>query len=218
MKKIYFLLCLALPLLAQSQNTLKFGFNAGAVLTDVNGEDYASGFKYGFGYMAGISIEVTLTERLSFTTALNYERKSPVKKAYYGYYVNYLGPQGMAINKFEEGRATLTTILDCLTIPVNLKYYIGSTKGFYITAGAFATIMLAERVKVEDNGPFESYHNNYNAMDYGVTLGIGKKLKLSDTQNLNIEIRDNLGLFSIADDFKASTNTINVFVNWQFTL
>jgi len=218
MKKALFLFMLTLPLLAIAQNKVKFGINAGAVLSDVRGESYAADFNYGMGYLFGVSMETRLSERLSFIANINYERKNPTKKEDYSYMIIVAGQNGMAQEIMIDGTAKITTILDYISIPVNLKYYIGTNKDYFVTTGLFAAFMADERVKVKHGTYLANYHNNYHTLDYGVNLGIGKKIKLSDTQNLNMELRDNFGLSTIAHDFKAKTNSINLIANWQFDL
>lgn len=209
---------MALPLFGLSQNNLKFGFNAGVSVADVRGNGYATDFNYGFGYLAGVSLDIPIAERLSLTTALNYERKAPVKKEDYREMDLVFGPGGIGQEVIYEGTTKVTTLLEYVSIPVNLKYYVGNNKNYYMTAGLFAAFMIDERVKVKDANPMENYHNNFDTLDYGINFGFGKKLRLNETQYLNIELRDNFGLANIKDDDKISTNSISIIANWQFNL
>ncbi|MDV6167473.1 outer membrane beta-barrel protein [Flavobacterium sp. DG1-102-2] len=152
MKKALFLFMLTLPLLAIAQNKVKFGINTGAVLSDVRGESYAANFNYGMGYLVGFSMETRLSERLSFSANINYERKNPTKKEDYSYMIIVAGQNGMAQEIMIDGTAKITNILNYISIPVNLKYYIGSNKGYFVTIGLFAihlimglTLVLAKK-------------------------------------------------------------------------
>ena len=217
MKKLTLLICLVLPLLAAAQNKIKFGINAGATLSDVRGSDYADDLKYGFDYLVGISAELPLTERLSFSANINYEKKSPTRK------ITFMGPDPQVPDPndpaFRRGSVRVTNTFNYIAVPLNLKYYIGSKKIFYATGGVFAAFLIDNSLKADGEKQNGSGDSGYKTLDYGLNLGFGTKIKLSETQNLNIEVRDNLGLPLIMNDNvigKARTNSINLIANWQF--
>lgn len=220
MKKLYLLLILALPLLASAQYEVKYGVNAGATLADLRGDSYASGFNYGPGYMVGLSMEVPLNQRFSFCTAINYERKSAIQKTSFSTTEIIEGPDGTAVEMATQGNTKITSSLDYITIPVNIKYYLDIWEDYYITGGGFIAYAVNEEYTIKGVKPSGSYEQNYENLDYGVNFGFGTKFKLTRTQELNIELRDNLGLANITDvdSDKISTNSISLIVNWQFSL
>lgn len=220
MKKIYFLFLIALPLLVSAQNPLKLGFNAGPNMADIRGDGYAGGFKYGFGYLVGVAMELPLTQRLSFTAGVNYEVKSATQKTRFSYSGIYQGPDGVGIEYTVSGNPRITTTLNYIAVPVNLKYYLDYRENYYATAGAFVAFAIDEGYTIKGEKPPKDYHHNYETLDYGINLGFGTKFKLNRSHELNIELRDNLGLANVTDDGsdKISTNSINLILNWQFSL
>jgi hypothetical protein len=220
MKKLHLLLLLTLPLLSSAQEEIKYGINGGLTFSDIRGDGYATDFSYAPAYLIGLTMEMPLNQRFSFCTGINYERKSSVQKTSYSYNEIIIGPDGTAIDYTMKGNSKITTSLDYVAVPINLKYYLDIWENYYVTGGAFVAYAFNEGYTIKGDKPMEDYKQNYHTMDYGVNLGFGTKFKLNRTQYLNVEIRDNLGLANITDidSDKISTNSINLLVNWQFTL
>ncbi|MHA3786809.1 porin family protein [Flavobacterium hauense] len=220
MKKLHLLLVLALPLLSSAQEEIKYGITIGPTMSDIRGDGYASGFNYGLGYLVGASVEMPLNQRFSFCTGVNYERKNASHKTSFSYTETIVGPDGTAVDYTMKGNGKITTSLDYVVVPVNLKYYLDIWENYYVTGGGFIGYAFNDTYKMEGNKPMEGYEQDYEAFDYGINLGFGAKFKLTRTQNINVEIRDNFGLANITaiDSDKISTNSINLLVNWQFTL
>ena len=221
MKKLQLLLMLALPVLVAAQDKVKFGVNAGATLSDIRGSEYADDFKYGANYLVGISAELPLTERLSFAANINYEKKSPTQK------ITFMGPDPQVPDPndpaFRTGSIRVTNTLNYIAIPLNLKYYIGSKKNFFATGGLFAAFLIDSSLRVDGDKVNDSGNSGFKTVDFGVNLGFGTKIKLNETQSLNIELRDNLGFANISNNnYPTSdtvrTNSINLIANWQFDL
>lgn len=218
MKKLFLLLTAALPLFATAQDKVKFGINGGMTLSDFRGGEYADELKYGFNYLIGMSAEIPLSDKVSFSTGLNYEKKSPTQK------ITFEEPIFDPVDPaFSTGTARFTTTLHYLTVPLNIKLYLGSKKNFYLTGGAFAAILLDSALRVDGDKIDDSNNNGFKTMDAGINLGFGTRIKLTETQNLNIELRDNLGFVNISkspypgyDEMR--TNSINLIANWQFDL
>lgn len=220
MKKLHLLFLLTLPVLSSAQEEIKYGINIGPSMSDIRGDGYAKDFNYGFGYLFGISMNVPLNQRFAFCTGINYEKKSATQKTSFSYTETIVGPDGSAIDYTATGTSKIITSIDYITVPVNLKYYLDIWENYYVTGGGFIAYALDEGYKTKGDKPMESYQQNYESFDYGVNFGIGTKLKLTRNQDLNIELRDNLGLANITDidTDKISTNSINLILNWQFSL
>jgi hypothetical protein len=220
MKKLLFSLTLLLPIIASAQEEIKYGINAGPSLADIRGDGYAADFNYGIGYLFGLTMEVPLNQRFSFCTGINYERKSSIQKTSFSYNETIIGPDGTAVQLPVEGTGKITTKLDYIVVPVNLKYYLDIWETYYATGGGFIAYALNEGYTVKGDIPMTDYQQNYENLDYGVSFGIGTKFKLNRTQEVNIELRDNLGLANVTDidSDKISTNSINLILNWQFSL
>lgn len=218
MKKLFLLLTAILPLFAAAQDKVKFGINGGVTLSDLRGSDHADELKYGFNYLIGVSAEIPLTEKLSFSTGLNYEKKSPTQK------ITFEEPTFDPVDPaFSTGTARFTTTLHYFTVPLNIKLYLGSKKNFYLTGGVFAAVLLDSGLKADGDKIDDGSTNDFKKMDAGINVGFGTRIKLTETQNLNIEIRDNLGFVNISNSpypgyDEMRTNSINLIANWQFDL
>lgn len=220
MKKLHLLFLLTLPLLSSAQEEIKYGISIGPSLSDIRGDGYAANFNYGLGYLFGLSVDMPLNQRFSFCTGVNYERKNTVQKTSFSYTETIVGPDGTPVDYTMSGSGKITTSLDYVVVPVNLKYYLDIWENYYVTGGGFVAYAFNDAYKIEGNKPMGGYEQNYESFDFGLNFGFGAKFKLTRTQEVNIELRDNFGLANITgiDSEKISTNSINLIVNWQFSL
>jgi Outer membrane protein beta-barrel domain len=222
MKPLHTLLLAMLPVAALAQQTpddvqhLKFGINAGATYAGIRGNNEAEKNNYALDYLVGVSLEVPLSEKLSLITNLNYERIS-YSRDYYIENSNFdplIVPGGYEV--------TVRATMQYLTLPVNLKYYIDPSKTFYINGGVFAGYFLDGITKVEGDKTEDDY-SIFKKINFGVNLGAGMRIPINATNDLNIELRDNLGLVNISDvpvvgNGTVKTNSVNLMVIWQFSL
>ena len=226
MVKQFTLLALLTGIVSFAQQKPVFGINAGATFSNVRtsnlnediGDDaYYEGPKYGANFLVGISFEYFINDSFSILANANYERKSYSRKLHL---ITY------DFNDFDpviSGTPTTTkfkTTLNYLTIPINLKYYLGNEKKFYVNGGPFLGFFLDSKSKT--NGKESANENDYyKTLDFGVNLGVGTNFKLSDKYNLNLEIRHNYGLTNISkhqfvNSYYMKTNSFNLIANWQF--
>ncbi|MCW4469734.1 PorT family protein [Flavobacterium sp. MFBS3-15] len=221
MKKLNILLIALLPAMAFAQEEttpkpIKFGVQAGATYSGLRGNPGAEENDYAVDYLLGLSIEVPISERLSFIGNLNYERKSFSREIQIE--EDPFDPIFQPVNL--DVRATLHYIL----VPLNLKYYLDPAKKFYVNGGLFAGFFLDNTLKVDgDKVEDESGDGIFKTLDFGLNLGLGMRIPLDNKNDLNIELRDNLGLVNISDvpvmdDGTVKTNSVNLIVSWQFGL
>lgn len=220
MKKIIALLITALTslTLAAQDAPLKFGVNAGATYAGVYGNRIAEQNDYAVDFLVGVSLEVPLSEKFSLSANINYERIS--FERYRPFDEIFFGQDDPA---FMEGGFDVRLTIHYITIPVNLKYYIGASKRFYINGGPFAGIYVGESGKVDGNKVKTEGGDLYKSINAGINLGFGTSIPLNAKNNLNIELRDNLGLINISDvpvvdNGTLKTNSVNLIVGWQFSL
>ncbi|TRW26731.1 PorT family protein [Flavobacterium zepuense] len=215
---LHILLCALFTTLivAQEKDKVKIGINAGATLANFTGNDVADEYKYGFDFLAGLSLEVPLNNKFSAFMNINYERKTP-KATFmeYGYDYN-TGFEGMM--RYEQ-----KVILQYITVPLNIRYYIGSKKNFFINAGPYVSFYVDDIIKVNGETIREwRGSSDFKPVDFGVNLGAGTRLKVGNTSDINIELRNNFGLSNIDDTEGYSdvikTNAFNLIVNWAFEL
>jgi hypothetical protein len=198
---------------AQEADPLKFGINAGATYSGIRGNDAAKANDYAFDYLVGISLEKPLSSSLSILANLNYERKS---------FTNTITIEnGDPFDPVVVLRNVDTKLtLQYLSLPVNLKYYVGPSKGFYINGGIFAGYYLGETLKADGDKVDDDGQDIFKKLDFGVNLGVGVRFPIDEHNDIAVELRDNLGLISINDlnNAKVKTNAINLIFAWQFDL
>jgi len=213
------LLFALLPAAAFAQETtipVKLGFNAGATYAGIRGNEGAEANDYAIDYLVGLSFEAPLSDNLSLLANLNYERKSFTNTIY----IENGDPFDPVVG---GGNVDTRLTLQYLTLPVNLKYYIGQSKGFYINGGVYAGYFLGGILKADGNKVDDNSDGLFKKVDFGVNLGIGMRFPIDEKNDLNIELRDNLGLANISDgptvgNGTIKTNSVNLIVGWQFNL
>jgi hypothetical protein len=224
MKKLHTLLLALLPVAAMAQELpndsqpLKIGVNAGATFAGIRGNDVAEQNDYAFDYLVGFTLEAPISNNLSFITGLNYERLS------YTRFIPFdnVSPDPVDDPAFLDGGFDARFTMHYLTLPVNLKHYVGVAKRFYINGGFFAGYYLDGSLhidgdKVDDNSDAAVFKD----FNFGANLGVGVRFPFNETSDINIELRDNLGLVNISDvpvvgNGTVKTNSVNLIVAWQF--
>src|SRR6218665_1532848 len=223
MKKNLFLLLFALlPFFQmQAQHKFKLGINGGATYSKFRNQDVGTiNGTYGFGFMAGLSAEYYLKDNLSLKANLSYDRKSSrakstlsVREYYDSYPIVY--------------RQKITYNYDYLTLPIMVKFDFGKNKDFFINGGPFIGYLLQSELKSKmkpsyPTDPLDTT-DSYNSFDYGLTVGFGKIVKLTEKTDLSIEVRDNLGL-SKMNDFETyggkdiRSNSFNLIIGCSFDM
>ena len=208
-KTILFLLALIFTSSIYSQ--IKIGLNAGATYSKPY-EGYM-GFDAGIDFLIGASFEYYLNENLLLKTNLNYERKS------FGDSFPFTDNRGMLI-----GQIKATTNFDYLTIPIMAKYEFGNSKKFFVNGGPFLGFLLSIKTKGKSKVLNLNSSTNIEGLkkiNVGLSFGIGMKVYSNDKSDLNIELRENLGLLNISDNEvyeggNLKTNSLNLILNWSF--
>ncbi|GEP51463.1 hypothetical protein FNO01nite_21350 [Flavobacterium noncentrifugens] len=198
-----------------AQEKPSFGVNAGATYSNIRGNEYADEFKYGADFLVGVSAEIPLSNKWSVIGNINYERKS----FHRDFAVIYLDFRDFNDPSFPTGNVKIKETFSYLAVPVNIKYYIGKQKRFFINGGIYTAFFLGSQLK-HDGVKQPANDKDITAVDFGANLGTGVVVKLNQTNRLNIELRDNLGLSDNISfsNIETRTNSLNLILNWQFTL
>jgi hypothetical protein len=210
-KTILFLLALIFTSSIYSQ--IKIGLNAGATYSKLYGKKDATdspGYK---GFLIGASFEYYLNESLSLKTNLNYERTLLFND------ISLTDKFGIII-----GQVELTSNFDYLNIPIMAKYEFGNSKKFFVNGGPFLGFLLSTKTKGKSKvSDFNTSYNNegLKKINVGLSFGIGMKVYSNDKSDLNIELRENLGLLNIdngdyGNENIIKTNYLNLILNWSF--
>lgn len=215
MRKLLFTLALSISLFAAAQNNAKFGVNAGATLSDIRGNDGLDVYKNALDYLVGLSFEFPLNENLSVLANVNYERKSFVQKIHIEQ-VDF----DPIINPDNLSKVNLRATLQYVSIPVNIKYYFGANKNFYVHGGPYAAVFIDDIFKA--NGATlnqSSGVSDFKRVDIGFTLGAGARFTLDPKHNFSVGVRNNLGLININKaDGEVRTNSLNLVLTFESIL
>lgn len=228
MRKILFALVIAFSIATTSNaQKIKIGVNAGATYSGFSGmSNTFIDYNYWFGFMAGGSFEYYLNDNVSLRANLSFERKSNRAKSEYSLRESYDEPEHI----YDQ---TFTNHYDYLTLPVMAKVDFGRKNLFFVSGGIFVGYLLQSELRSQSEDqtnydpidePFDESPINTTGfnkrLDYGISIGIGKRFKMSDKNELVLEIRDNLGLANTNDatSTKIKTNSVNLILGWQFTL
>lgn len=201
------------------QKKSKFGLHAGATYSKEVGQNLPSGVdkKYAFDFMAGISLDYYIADKVSIKGNLSFDRKTyeyDLEESYFQEFDPVISdPIDLKIN------ATFKFI----TFALMLKYDFKKENGFFVNAGPYAGLLLEMKVKAKGSGyPEENfdYTENYKSYDFGISAGIGKSFKINDKNDIVIEIRDNFGLVPLnvytSPNGVTKINSINLIAGWSF--
>ncbi|RUT69946.1 PorT family protein [Flavobacterium cupreum] len=222
MRKITFLF-FAIALItfkaAAQDSKIKFGLQGGLNYSSLRGNDSYSDDTPGFSYLFGVSFQYKIKDNLSLKADLNYERKTQVSKEV----IEILDNPNMFYGVYHFKN---TTYQNYIMLPILLKYNFTRSKSFYINGGPFLGYLLKSGTSTDLSLPGmnsdDTDDTKYRkSLDYGIVAGIGKEFKLSDNNQIYIEIRENLGLANMAKTEvtylnNIKTNALNLIIGYNF--
>lgn len=224
MKKIIISLTLLITIFSYSQNSkIKFGLQTGLNYSNFRGYTIPAEFdpyyseSPGFAYLGGINMEYQIKEKLSLKIELNFERKSQKADNTIELRQNFDEPS--QIYNFVTKRN-----YDYLVLPILLKYCFEDKNSFYINGGSFIGYLLKSQFTNNLNAPgIDSSSLNTTKdnkkIDFGLSLGLGKNIDLSNNKTFSIEIRENLGLtktskLDVWNGGNVKTNSLNLIIGY----
>jgi Outer membrane protein beta-barrel domain len=217
-----------------SQNSkLKFGVQAGLNYATLWGYDLPSYYEPfykespDFGFLAGLSCEYKIKEKLSLRVELSYERKT--QKSDKTIYIEDISYEPQMNTLSGETEFTTKKNYNYLVLPIMLKYNFKDSKSFYLNGGPFIGFLLQSnltnnldpRILGLNNESKTMTTKNNNLTDIGFSLGFGKTFDINPKSSIFIELRDNIGLVNTSK-FKAfgngtyKTNSLNLIVGYTF--
>lgn len=210
MKKIKTTLVIVIILFSNicfSQNEINIGVNVGATLSEFRGNELIDKSNPNISFLLGVSFEYFLNENLSLKSNLNYERKSFSNKS------NFTDEFGLPISKIK-----VNSNYDYLVLPVLIKYVISNSNNLFINGGPFIGYLLNTKSTSKEYSSENFTHLN-KKIDIGLSFGVGKKIY----NNINIELRGNLGLLNTSNvevfrDGTIKTNSLSLILNWDFEI
>jgi Outer membrane protein beta-barrel domain len=219
MKKLHALLLALLPVAALAQQDtpaidaphLLFGFNVGGTYVGLHGNSASGENNSTIDYLVGVSLEVPLNNNFSLVGNVNYERLAFTRNL----------PFGSAGDADASDGYGTRLILKNITVPVNVKYYIGQSKSYYVNGGAFVRYFLDDTTRINGERVEGASYGNFQDLTYGLDLGLGMHFVVNENDAITIELRDNLGLSNITKQTAAGansvkTNSVNLILSYQF--
>lgn len=226
MKKLLLSISLLLiSFLNYSQNSnIKFGIHAGLNYSTFYGYDIPAAFdpvyseSPAFAYLGGINFEYQIKEKLSLKLELNYERKSQKGDNH----IELTDVDGFT----KSYNFTSKKNYDYLVLPIMVKYNFGNKNSFFANGGPFIGYLLKSNL-TNDLEDIEGINNDtddttdFNSKtDFGLSIGLGKKIEINEKNTISIEIRENLGLTNTSKDKvwgngEAKTNSLNLIIGYQ---
>lgn len=167
------------------------------------------------GFVNGIGLKYSFTNRVSVKTSVLFERKGSATEITYTDINGSLLAEGLFRVRF-----------DYIVAPLLVQYAFGAERKLFVNAGPYVGYLLQQkfvRTKVDDF-PRDTQDNteNIEPLDVGFTLGFGTAIPLTEHLVASGELRHNLGLTNtsklpVIDDGSIKTNSTNVLFGVGYT-
>jgi hypothetical protein len=209
MKHILLTSSLLLLMIQSSFSQDEKKFFADEILVSINRtnvQDYNTADCVGFGF--GLYHSFLADKMLNLVVGLEYNRTSQIKNRMYN--GHYSTAKDMRYN------------LNAISIPVDVRFNIGSKTKFFLETGAYADLMVHTNRTgtieslVSPNTPEQNYVNkdvnegvrfaNSSGIQFGVHFGIGVRIPVSDYE-IVIKPDYKLGLNNMDPDFNNIYNS-----------
>lgn len=204
-KALAILFCITLFYVSASGQTHKWqiGLEGGTSIFFLRGDAVPQVLEPSLGYIGGISAQYHITPRFSLKSGIAFEKKQM---------------------KIE---ASITDSVGAFagTLQINLNFYyynfpllaqltFGNEIQFFVNAGPYLGQLIQQTniTEARDSQPEMrvEFTESYKDIDLGLAAGCGVAMSLGDRIFLNLEIRDNLGLYDI-DAFNGEIRTNSLY-------
>ncbi|HTE02303.1 MAG TPA: porin family protein [Mucilaginibacter sp.] len=177
---------------AQTKNTAEFGVNIGYNGAGVTYSGSSETSDYNSGFNLGISGEYYFSDRWSIKGKLSYDQKG----------------WGNGFLAFDDGTEIdgINVHLNYLTIPVMANWHFGREKNWYLNFGPYAGFLLS----ANESSNSVDIKNAFSTTDFGLALGIGVKIPVSNKMNFIMEYDGQAGLTNIFKDSADPSTVQNV--------
>jgi len=152
---------------------LNLGFNASNVTNSDGKSDDGSGFN------AGASADYFFSNRWSIKGKMIYDQK---------------GWDNGYFNNLDAGNSYTTNYnLNYLTIPVMANWHFGGNRNWYLNFGPYLGFLLSASESATNFDVKEAF----NSTDFGLALGIGVKIPVTDNLKISFEYEEQGGFSDI---------------------
>jgi opacity protein-like surface antigen len=183
---------------SEPETTLLFHY--GISSTTLTAIDYTTTFDRKLNFVPGvlgIGSEVSIYHFLKFQAELNLEKKDFISK---------------------DSIFSVADIgMNYLSIPLFIKFEVGSKAKFSIGVGGFGGFLLKDPMKENNRWPRKSIKR----FDSGILLSAGVEYSINENISLLVDARYNKGLINLKDDFgeaKFYTDAISFQIGFGYRL
>jgi opacity protein-like surface antigen len=186
-------------IVAQTKGDVEFGFNVGYNNSTVS-STYDSA-EAGSGFNVGFAADYYFSDRWSIRGKLIYDQK---------------GWDNGFITDLDSGNTFFTDYnLNYLTVPVMANWHFGKKRNWYLDFGPYVGFLMSAK-----DTEFElDLKDGFNSTDFGLALGIGVKIPVSDKMKLTFEYEGQSGLSNIFKESNTnvsnSRSSLNVGINFM---
>jgi opacity protein-like surface antigen len=173
----------------QSKGDVEFGFNLGYNFSTVSNSEGES-TDPGSGINLGASADYYFSDRWSIKGKLIYDQK--------GWNNGFVDYSLISNDPVASYRTDFN--LNYLTVPVMANWHFGSKRNWYLNFGPYAGFLLSANETARD----KDVTDGFNSTDFGLALGIGVKIPVTDKLKISLEYDDQTGF---SDVFKISSGS-----------
>lgn len=189
---------------AQDKGKIEFGLNTGLNLSNVTSGYNSTDSSISFN--VGASADYYFSNRWSIKAILIYDRKG-----WDNDFVNVTNENGVPVYSYE------TNInVDYLTVPVLANWHFGSKRNWYLNFGGYAGFLI----DAKDTELKQDLKDSFETTDFGLALGLGVKIPVSDKLKLFLEYQEQAGLTEVfssnnnGSTIRNSRSSLNIGVNF----
>lgn len=203
----FMIIIISVSVFAQDAKIL-IGVDAGPSITSIRNESNSE-LKSKVGFAAGASFEYFLNENMGLKSGLLFEQKGAKDE------ISLTDTQGNPLDTQE-----IDIEYNYLILPVLFAYHTPGKTSFYANAGPFAGFLLSNMVYYEETdqapGQKEDFTSETNTVDFGLSIGVGVNIEISDQLLLGVDVKENLGLAKTIGDSK--TNSLGLLLGIKYAI
>lgn len=168
----------------QKKGDVELGVYIGYGISDASNSDFVNSSPKS-AFNAGIATDFYFSNRWSLKTKLIFDQK--------GWGNGFLAA-------VDDEKFTNDFRLTYITLPVMANWHFGKKRNWYLNFGPYAGYLAGANATNDEVDVKDYFHST----DFGLALGIGTKIKLSDNVKLLLEYDEQVG---ITDVFKENTGS-----------
>lgn len=163
-------------------------------------------------FSSGLKAEYCLTQAFSIKSGLLYELK---------------GEQYTLLYTLESGEQVDRIVkinLNYMILPILITFKTKGSTNFYVDAGTFLGYLLSAKAKYKtgDSKSSSNLGDYYKKFDFGLSIGVGLYIPVSEKYIINIGLKENLGLLNTSKSsshyYSEKTNSIGFELGLKYKL